>query len=155
MMNKKKQTDKASTKGFNRDSELRIRNVAPEIKKELHEIMKLNPKKFPFESYAIEHLILNYRQDQTAIKQLHARISQLNLRLQKLETREKTVAVFVKSFQNYLKDGDKHFKALFASAIRSTVNLSNQFSGTLKNRQPAAGGQGKRKTVPQKKGGRK
>lgn len=155
-MKKNKSQDKASTNGgFNRDSEIRIRNVAPEIKKEIAEIQKLNPKKFPFESRVIEFLVMDYRSTQTALKQLQVRNSQIHSQLLKFVERENNVAAFVKSLQEFIKDGDKTFKNLFSLSMKKAVRLSKEFSGTVRSSRTKPAGQGKRKSVPQKKGGRK
>lgn len=156
MMTKIKSQKQVSTNGgFNRDSEIRIRNVAPEIKKELHEIMKLNPKKFPFESRVVEFLVMDYRSTQTALKQLQARNSQIHAQLLKLVEREGAVAAFVKSLQEFIKDGDKAFKNLFSLSLKKSERLAKEFSGTAgssrKARKPGSGN----KTVPHKKRGGK
>jgi len=152
-MNEKSTTKKAK---FNRDSELRIRNFDPKLKAELHEIMKQNPKKLPFESYAVEHLIREYRSDQNLIKQLQQRNSQLHAKCNQLVEREEGIRKAIVFFAYHVEQLEKDLGKIVKASLHEWKALAQQFkkSGTVK----ATGGQPRkaasRKSVP-KKGGKK
>jgi hypothetical protein len=145
---------KTEPKKFNRDSELRIRNFDPKLKAELQEIMKLH--KLPFESYAVAHLIRNYRTDQSLIKQLQARNSQLHATCAKLVNREEAVLKAIVFFTAHVEQNQRDFDKLFKMSLIEWKGLAKQFkkSGTV----TATGGQSRkvasRSSVP-KKGGKK
>lgn len=135
--------------------ELRIRNFDPALKKELHEIMRLNPKKMPFESYAVEHLIRNYRADQNLIKQVQQRNTQLHAAMLKLQQRENDVRTYLSTVTKYLVAMDGSFKKFMKLSTSEAKRLTAVFKGTVKASRKAAGTKPRAKTVPKKKGGKK
>lgn len=124
------------------NSELRIRNVNPEIKAELREIMKATKK--PFESYAIEHLITNYRKDQEAIRQMDKEILSLENKLLQLQGREREVLSLLKAF---LVNTTRYNKLISGESLK----LIKQFKGTLSRRSPGKARKAQGKSVPGKK----
>lgn len=128
--------------------ELRIRNFDPALKKELHEIMKLDKKKMPFESYAVEYLIRSYRQDQNLIKQLQQRNSQLHASLSKYVNAVPEMLELVNSFAVATHKWDKQIQ-------RDTKEWSKRMKGTVKRPVTRSRAVPGTKTVPKKKGGEK
>lgn len=128
--------------------ELRIRNFSEKHKQQLKEIMKVTKK--PFESYAVEFLIENYLSDQSLIKQLEQRNSQLHAGFNKLMERENDVKDLLQAF---LSQTVKYNNMIAAE----TKKLMKQFKkkGTVGATRKASGSARSTKTVPKKKGGKR
>lgn len=117
-------------KTFNRDSEIRIRNVDPEIKKELAEIQKL--LRLPFESYTVEHLVKNYRGDQTIIKQLRQKNDQLHAALMQMQKAKEQLLITIRLMNEHNESqysrNKKNIKRLLTSFKSGTVKATGGHS---------------------------
>lgn len=145
-----KQTTEKKKAWQDSSKEFRIRNFDPALKKELQEIMKLRPKQLPFESYAVEFLIRNYRSDQQLLKQVQSRNTDLHSKIARYVDREADMKALVEMFITNTERFNK-------MAVTDAKKVLKQFlkSGTVKRSAGQPGRSSIKKTVPKKKGGKR
>src|SRR6059058_1864192 len=131
---------------FNRNSELRIRGVSKDVKKELAELQAL--MRLPFESNVVVRLITRYRDDQAKLSTLNRQRYELEAKVAKLQEREDAV----KKLLTVFAVNTNKFNRM---VMLESKKLLKQFSGTVKARKPGAAGQVQRKSVPHRKAAKK